>query len=275
VVAEIEGRIDISTSKGKKTIKVISERKESEEITSPKDYTLAVEKGDYVKPRQVIATATGKKALRSTIGGVVTIKRDTVTVTANELLYREYDVTSEVNILVRNGDMVTAGQALTEGHLDLEQSLRLRGAAATQEYIIEEAKEIYVSQGQEINDKHVELIVARMFSKDRVIDEGDSELVPGQLIDIHHLGDIKNELKAKGKKRLPVTEPMVLGITRVSLKTDSFLSAASFQETTNVLIEAATKGAVDRLQGLKENVIIGRPIPAGTCFDVRSVKKKQ
>jgi len=116
--------------------------------------------------------------------------------------------------------------------------------------------------------------VGRMFSKFRVIDEGDSELVPGQLIDQQKFNAIEADLKSR-KKRLPLAETMVLGITRVALKTDSFLSAASFQETTNILIEAATSGAVDRLHGLKENVIIGKPIPAGTGFGVKKERSKK
>jgi DNA-directed RNA polymerase subunit beta' len=272
VVAKIDGQLDIATVKNKKILKIISERKDEESITVPTGYTVVVATGDYVKPRQVVATTQGKKALRSAIEGLVNIDKNKVVITASNPQYKEYEVSSEINILANKGDQVKAGQALTEGHLDLEQSLLLRGSAATQEYIISEVKDIYASQGQEINDKHVELIVGQMFSKHRVLDEGDSELVPGQLIDYHALQNICAELAEK-KKRLPVAEPMVLGITRVALKTESFLSAASFQETTNVLIEAATRGAVDKLHGLKENVIIGRPIPAGTSFDVKTVAK--
>ncbi len=270
-VSDIGGQADIITHKGKKIIKVISEHKEEEVIDIPLEYKIELSSGDYLKPKQVVATAEGKKAIRSTIEGQVAVKKSKVVVSASEPVIKEYDVPGEVNILVKKGDMINAGQALTEGHLDLEQSLRLRGNAITQEYIISEVKNIYASQGQEINDKHVELIVSRMFSKYRVLDEGESELVPGQLVDVREVNRINAELLST-KKKLPVNEQMVLGITRVSLKTDSFLSAASFQETTNILIEAATRGAVDRLHGLKENVIIGKPIPAGTGFNLRKSK---
>ncbi len=166
---------------------------------------------------------------------------------------------------VKKGEKVKKGQQLTEGHLNLSDSLRLRGAEATQKYILKEVKEIYSSQGQDINDKHIELIIRQMFSLVKIIDEGDSEFLPGQLVHWYKVSRANQELKKKGK-RLIVSEPMVLGITRVALRTDSFLAAASFQETTNVLIDAAIRGAVDYLKGLKENVIIGRLIPAGTGF---------
>jgi len=274
IVTDIDGAVNISTVRGKKIIKVTSIKQEVEQIAVPSEYKIEVNTGDYIKLKQVIATAEGKKALRGTIEGVVGVRKNAVTVTASNPQFKEYEEPAEAAILVKPGDEVRAGQALTEGHLDLEQSLRLRGAPATQDYIISEVKSIYASQGQEINDKHVELIVGQMFSKFRVIDEGDSELVPGQLIDQQKFNAIEADLKAQ-KKRLPLAETMVLGITRVALKTDSFLSAASFQETTNILIEAATSGAIDRLHGLKENVIIGKPIPAGTGFNVKRDKSKK
>lgn len=271
VVSEISGTADVATTRGKKIIRVISSQKASEEIALPKEYKLEIENGDYVKPRQVVATAEGKRALRATIEGLTKINGTVITVSSSDVICQEYDVPQDARLLIEKGDKVEAGQPLTEGHLDLNQSLRLRGAKVTQDYIIGEVNKIYVSQGQEINDKHVELIVRQMFSKVQVVDEGSTELVPGQLVDRTRLEQINNDVRKTGGKQA-LAHDVALGITRVALKTESFLSAASFQETTNVLIEAATRGAVDRLQGLKENVIIGKLIPAGTGYDPKAWK---
>ncbi len=266
VVSEVSGIADIVTVRGKKIIRVTSSQKASEDIVLPEEYKLEIENGDYIKPRQVIASAEGKRALRATVEGLAKIKGQTVTISSSDLVCQEYDVPQDLHILVEKGDKVEAGEPLTEGHLDLNQSLRLRGAKKTQDYIINEVNRIYVSQGQEISDKHVELIVRQMFSKVQVVDEGTTELVPGQLIDRTRLEKINRDIK-KAKGEPAQAADIVLGITRVALRTESFLSAASFQETTNVLIDAATRGAVDRLQGLKENVIIGKLIPAGTGYN--------
>ncbi len=266
VVSEVSGIADIVTVRGKKIIRVTSSQKASEDIVLPEEYKLEIEDGDYIKPRQVIASAEGKRALRATVEGLAKIKGQTVTISSSDLVCQEYDVPQDLHILVEKGDKVEAGEPLTEGHLDLNQSLRLRGAKKTQDYIINEVNRIYVSQGQEISDKHVELIVRQMFSKVQVVDEGTTELVPGQLIDRTRLEKINRDIK-KAKGEPAQAADIVLGITRVALRTESFLSAASFQETTNVLIDAATRGAVDRLQGLKENVIIGKLIPAGTGYN--------
>jgi len=271
-VTDIDGVVDITTTQGKKVIKVVSQKKASSEITIPEGYQINIEDGDYIKARKAIATAPGKRAIRPTIEGLARVSGSNVKIASKELLYREYPVLGDVHMLVQRGDQVTAGQPLTEGHLDLNQSLELRGAELTQNYIIDEVKQIYASQGQEINDKHVELIVKQLFSKVLVVDEGDSEFVPGQIVDRYDVETANMALKSAGKKIATIRD-IVLGITRVSLKTNSFLSAASFQETTNVLIEASVRGAVDRLQGLKENVIIGKLIPAGTSYQEKSTKK--
>jgi len=139
-------------------------------------------------------------------------------------------------------------------------------------YIIKETKEIYLSQGQSINDKHLEVIIKQMLSKYKVLDEGESEFVPGQIVDQQEV-EAANKALGKNSKRLPTIEPVIMGITRVALKTESFLSAASFQETTSVLISAAIKGSIDKLRGLKENVIIGKLIPAGTGFKKEKLRK--
>jgi DNA-directed RNA polymerase subunit beta' len=147
--------------------------------------------------------------------------------------------------------------------------LALRGIQEAQNYIVSEVQDIYASQGQNIHDKHVEVIVRQMFSKMRITEPGDSEYIGGDLVDKANLNRINEELREAG--RTPAqAEQLLMGITKVSLSTESFLAAASFQETTRVLIEAALSAKTDNLRGLKENVIIGKLIPAGTGFGVQS-----
>ena len=164
------------------------------------------------------------------------------------------------------GDVVEAGVELTEGSVDPKDLLRIKGARGVQNYILREVQKVYRLQGVEINDKHVEVMVRQMMRKVRITDAGTTDLLPGSIVDIHDYEDAnRRELLSGGDPA--VGRPVLLGITKASLETDSFLSAASFQETTRVLTDAAIKGKVDRLLGLKENVIIGKLIPAGTGMD--------
>ena len=159
--------------------------------------------------------------------------------------------------------MVEAGDALHEGSINPADLLRLKGYTAIELYLVDEVQKVYKSQGVEIHDKHIELIVRQMLKKVRVDNAGDTDLLPGQLVDKVVL-ERENARVKKEKKEQATSEPLILGITKASLATESFLSAASFQETTKVLTDAAIEGKVDRLLGLKENVIIGKLIPAAT-----------
>jgi DNA-directed RNA polymerase subunit beta' len=166
-------------------------------------------------------------------------------------------------MFVTNGQDVEAGDALHEGSLNPSDLLRLKGYTSTELYLVGEVQKVYKSQGVEIHDKHIELIVRQMLKKVRVENAGDTDLLPGQLVDKTVL-DRENARVKKEKKEQATFEPLILGITKASLATESFLSAASFQETTKVLTDASIEGKVDRLLGLKENVIIGKLIPAAT-----------
>src|SRR5690606_17172216 len=164
---------------------------------------------------------------------------------------------------VRDGAVVEAGDSLTEGPVNPHDILRVKGVQGVQTYIVQEVQEVYRSQGVDINDKHIEVIVRQMLRKVKVEDPGDTELLPGGLVDQFEFEEENRKTEAAGGQ--PATaKPVLLGITKASLATESFLSAASFQETTRVLTEAAIKGKEDPLVGLKENVIIGKLIPAGT-----------
>ena len=174
----------------------------------------------------------------------------------------EYQLPRRTRLLVTNGQVVEAGDPLNEGSQNPAEKLALRGSTETELYLVGEVQKVYKSQGVEIHDKHIELIVRQMLKKVRVESNGDTDLLPGQLADKALFERENAKVKAKGEKA--TFEPLILGITKASLATESFLSAASFQETTKVLTDASIEGKTDRLLGLKENVIIGKLIPAAT-----------
>lgn len=214
------------------------------EARTPKGQAIITEKEGYVKiiskkntRRVVIEDEEGKK--------------------------KTYQIPYGSQIIVKDGQYVQVGDKLTEGPLDPSMLLKIKGERAVQKYILEEIQNVYRSQGVETNDKHIEVIIRQMMRKVRVITPGDTDFLPGSLINKHELKEENNRVLAENGETATV-KPEILGITKASLATDSFLSAASFQETTRVLTEAALEGKVDRLLGLKENVIIGQLIPAGT-----------
>jgi DNA-directed RNA polymerase subunit beta' len=178
---------------------------------------------------------------------------------------REFSVPANLSVFVKEGDLVAPGTVLSEGHLDLKKVYEVSGREALHRYIVREIEEIYGSQGEGINDKHIEVIIRQMLSRIRVTDPGDTDLLPGDVVEAAQFAEANAEMKTLGK-RIASGEQLVLGITKVALSTESFLSAASFMETARVLINASISGKEDRLRGLKENVIIGRLIPAGTGF---------
>lgn len=183
-----------------------------------------------------------------------------------------YSVTYGSRVRVSEGMAIEAGDEITDGSIDPKEMLRIKGIRGVQNYILQEVQRVYRNQGVEINDKHVEVMIKQMLRKIRIIDAGETTLLPGSFVDMHEYEAANKEAILSGKEPA-VAKPILLGITKASLETDSFLSAASFQETTRVLTDAAIKGKVDQLLGLKENVIIGKLIPAGTGMNrYRSVK---
>ena len=184
-------------------------------------------------------------------------------VVQGELETRTYTAPYTARLKVKIDDVVEQGQELTEGSIDPKELIKVKNVTAVQEYLLREVQKVYRMQGVEIGDKHVEVMVRQMLRKIRVVDAGETDVLPGTLLDIHQFTDANAKALREGK--LPATgRPVLLGITKASLETDSFLSAASFQETTRVLTDAAIKGKRDELLGLKENVIIGKLVPAGT-----------
>lgn len=186
---------------------------------------------------------------------------------------KEYRVPSHMSLFVKAGDTIKKGDIISEGHADLKELFKYAGVAKTQDYIVKEIIKIYSLQGAPIHDKHIEVIVRQMFSRVRIKDAGDTIFTTGEVVEKIRFREEKRRMD-KAKKRPPTAVQLLLGITKVALTTDSFLSSASFQETARVLINAAIEGKRDTLRGLKENVIIGRLIPAGTGYKARKIGQK-
>jgi DNA-directed RNA polymerase subunit beta' len=250
IVSEVDGVIAAVDTTGVKTVIIHSDQPPDErvigEILAEKvtaDGRTLAEAGKELTP-QLVARMQQK--------GVTSVK-----------IRKSYLVPYRGYLRVDEGDYLQQGDSLTEGPLDPQKVLQMKGVHGIQDYLVREIQNVYRTQGVDINDKHIEIIVRQMLRKRRVVDPGDTELLPGQITDRFEFDEVNRRIEQHGGR--PATaEPMLLGITEASLSTESFLSAASFQKTTRVLTDAAIKGKVDHLIGLKENVIIGRLIPAGT-----------
>ena len=225
-----------------------------------------VKTGDKVTRSQVLAeSADGKKTIKAGGVGTVTIEPTQVVLAHDSGNSREYTVGEYTGLEVKNGDLVTVGQRITEGSINLQDMLKLQGEEAVQRYIIDEVQTIYLSQGQTIAAKHIEVMIRQMFSRVRIEEPYDTEFISGDIVSRSVMTE--ENARVKDKKAKPATyENLLMPITKISTSSDSWLSAASFQETTKVLISAAMRGKQDKLRGLKENVIIGRLIPVGTGF---------
>jgi DNA-directed RNA polymerase subunit beta' len=237
----------------------------------PGNWAILVENGEEV-PAHTRLAKRGDKDIVAQRGGIVERDGFKVTVHWEYRDEREYEVASAARLRVAVGDSVKAGQQLTEGSLNPNRILRIMGREAAQVYLLEEVQRVYRSQGVSIHDKHIELIIRQMTSRARITSTGDSDYLPGELIDRLKFQAMNERLVGNGK-RSASGRPVLLGITKAALNTDSFLSAASFQHTINVLAQAAIEGKRDELYGLKENVIIGKLIPAGTGYALRKQRE--
>ena len=271
VLTEIDGVVEVAELPEGRSIRIVSVEEFSDEYSLPSGYDLQVADGEVVGIGARLATAKGDSDDQSSelqdadvvarVSGTISIGGDSFSITWTDEDLREYPVPAAAHIVVKTGDTVIAGQALTAGPRSPTQILRIQGRDAVQRYMIEEVQRVYRSQGVSIHNKHIEVIIGQMLRKVRIDTPGDTDLLPGELIDRQRYEEINAGVLAEGGE--PATaSPVLLGITRASLNMDSFLAAASFQETTRVLTEAAANGDVDYLRGLKENVIIGRLIPA-------------
>ncbi|MEJ5202735.1 MAG: DNA-directed RNA polymerase subunit beta', partial [Anaerolineales bacterium] len=230
----------------------------------PEGWEIKVSDEQQVSAGDCIA-ALDEASIVAQHAGRVRIEGRKVIISYEQRDSEEYEIPSTSRLLIKDGDHVEAGQPLTEGSLNPHTILRIKGREACQMYLLSEIQRVYRAQGQNINDKHFEVIIRKMTGKVQVIRPGDSPYLPMDLVDRLEIRKVNEELTAQGKQPAKYVE-ILLGVTKASLSTDSFLSASSFQHTIKVLAGAAIASSKDPLYGLKENVIIGKLIPAGTGF---------
>lgn len=262
-LAEISGTVSVWEEGEHYVVQVAAVDAETAELKLEKREPKIAE-GSEVARGDVLATAENdSKPLVAPISGKVHFTKTKVTISPVGKSIVKYEIPGYKQVVVKDGDEVVSGQRLTNGSVNLHELMKYRGVEATQQYIMNEVLRIFASQGQNISDKHLEIIVRQMFSRVQIEDAGDTEFVTGDIVSKLAVVEANDKLTTEGKNPAQYTQ-LLLGITKASLSTDSFLSAASFQDTTRVLIAAATSGKVDKLYGLKENVILGRRIPVGT-----------
>ncbi len=272
IISEIDGIVDIVVENDRRIVRVTNVDTLVEEYDIPAKAELLVQDGERIVAGATLAQAPAREdqadaplpaqPIVSRIGGTVrVVGKNKVQVVYEDREEREYPIPAAARLLVEDGQMVYAGDQLTEGAKNPQHILHIQGRDAVRKYMVEEVQKVYKSQGVNINDKHIEVITRQMLRRVKVDHPGDTGLLPGDLVDRRKFDEINNQIIAEGGEPATAT-PVLLGVTKASLNTDSWLAAASFQETTRVLTNAAIEGAVDRLQGLKENVIIGKLIPA-------------
>jgi DNA-directed RNA polymerase subunit beta' len=275
-ISHIDGIVEIIRGDVGTRVKVISRESYDTALAVPAGAELLAAPGDLVESGQVLARATGEAPveLAAPVRGILIRLEDGLVVRAEDVIEREYPISHNAKLLVENGQDIRAGDAITDGPINPQEYLETRGRDAVQRYLVKEVQKVYRSQGVTINDKHIEIIVRQMLRKVRIDQPGDVDLLPTELVDRLEFEEANNRVLAEGGE--PATaQTVLLGVTKASLNTSSFLAAASFQETTRVLTEAAVNGAKDHLIGLKENVIIGKLIPAGTGAPANVAARKE
>jgi DNA-directed RNA polymerase subunit beta' len=264
-LSEISGLVNIWEEGDHYVVQVSASDKEKVDYPIKGKVARVADGSDVVIGDVLASKEDGSEPVISSTGGKVHVAKTKVSVTPDGKSVVKYEIPGFKQLVVKDGDNVEAGQRLTNGSINLHELMNLKGVEVTQRYIMNDILKIFASQGQNIADKHLEIIIRQMFSRVQIEDSGDSEFVTGDIVS--KLAAVEtNERLVKEGKRPAVVVQLLLGITKASLSTDSFLSAASFQDTTRVLIAAATSGKIDRLYGLKENVILGRRIPVGTGY---------
>ncbi len=278
-MTEIDGVVEVPPASGDQPIAVRVTHREAYDTTFKltAQHEILVANGDEVTEGQLLARlgeGDDLVEIKAPTAGRVTKKGNTLTLHTEEVDVREYPVPHSARLRVADGVEVQAGDALTEGSMNPKDLLQIKGVDTVQRFLVGEVQKVYRSQGVTINDKHIEIIVRQMLRKVTVDNAGDTELLPSELIDRFEFEETNNRILAEGGE--PATaQTVLLGVTKASLNTSSFLAAASFQETTRVLTEAAINGAKDHLIGLKENVIIGKLIPAGTGAEARRLQAER
>jgi DNA-directed RNA polymerase subunit beta' len=275
VISEIDGKVQVKHKKDQIELIVTAESLGEDNYPLPPDFEPLVKKGEKIRPKQIIARSKVDKLTLKAVeeGKVIKVSKSEIVTKHTKKHDKTYFFNPRENLLVSNSQLIAKGTPLNRGHLNLQDLMVMTDVYNTQKYIMTEVQSIYASQGQTINDKHIEIIVKQMFSKVRTVNPGGSNLLPGELVNVERFNNINADLTKK-KKQEAHGDRLLLGISRVAITTDSWLSAASFQETIRVLVEAATTRKTDDLKGLKENVIIGKLIPAGAVYRAEHEAKK-
>ena len=276
ILSEIEGTVEVIQEGDVRKLKVVATDSFHDTYEVPANYEVLVREGDQVNEANPLARSNmtdNQSVLPARIDGRVSeVSAGKIVIFHQEREEREYNVPHSSEIQVEAGQQIRAGDALTSGSSNPQEILHIMGTEAVQRYLIDEVQKVYRSQGVNTNEKHMEIIIRQMLRKVQIETPGDTDLLTGELIDRFAYEEFNEKVLSEGGE--PATaQTVLLGVTKAALKTDSFLSAASFQETTRVLTEAAIQGSIDRLHGLKENVIIGKLIPAGSGVN-RKTKKK-
>jgi DNA-directed RNA polymerase subunit beta' len=266
LMAEIDGKVQIINEDGQRRIRISATHTQRDEYRIPPRGKAMVRDGSMIDDgAPIIKRGKNGNQIVAAKGGEVIREDNTIIIRYSRKEERVYEVPAAARVRVEDGQKVRAGDQLTEGSRNPHRLLAILGRETAELYLVEEVQRVYRSQGVNIHDKHIEMILRQMFRMLRLKSTGDSDLLPGQLVDRLAFEDINAMISERGGQ--PATgQPVLLGVTKASLNTESFLSASSFQHTINVLSEAAIGGRRDNLYGLKENVIIGKLIPAGTGF---------
>ena len=275
LLADIDGEVELQATEDTRILRVVYSEEVREEYPLPEGADVMVDYGDLVEPGMILAstlqpeestedaetTELANVPILATVGGRVEVAEDCISVIWEDVETREHVIPGAADLMVSDGGSVIAGDPLTRGPKNPHDILRILGKDDLQSHLVDEVQAVYQSQGVGIHDKHIEIILRQMLRRVQVKEPGDTEFIPGEVVDKFAFQEQVAKVLAEGGE--PATaDQVLLGVTRASLRTDSFLSAASFQETTRVLTEAAVRGQQDYLLGLKENVIIGRLIPA-------------
>lgn len=265
IISDLDGRVEIiNRDDGSRVVKIIASEIRQEEYDIPENWSILVMDGDEVAAKAKLANHDDQEIIAEN-GGKVEVAGNKVIIRWEHVEEEEYEIESAARLRVKENDQVVVGEQLTEGALNPNRILQVLGREAAQIHLLEEVQKVYRSQGVPIHDKHIEIIVRQMTNKVRLVTNGDSDYLPGELLDYQKFQAMNQQLMDEGKR--PASgRPILLGITKAALNTDSFLSASSFQHTINVLAQAAIEGKRDELFGLKENVILGKLIPAGTGY---------
>ncbi|QQS26612.1 DNA-directed RNA polymerase subunit beta' [bacterium] len=266
ILAEVDGVVTLKATQGKQVLRIAPADLKITPYELKEGMKPTVKTGDTVAKGDVLAkNETGKRTVKAGADGTIKVGKAKIELTHEGGNIKEYTLPDYVSLKVKNGDLVTVGQRLSEGSVNLQDMLRLLGSEAVERYIVDEVQAIYASQGQTIASKHIEVIIRQMFSRVRIEEPNDTEFITGDVVSKTALWEANRS--AEEVKKTPATyEQLLMPISKISISSDSWLSAASFQETMKVLIGAALRGKTDKLRGLKENVIIGRLIPVGTGF---------